>query len=74
MKLTKDECRILGAALRSSKYEINDRGIPGCMDKLEDLENRLDENSKDKRRQGRINSDWFSDCLRRFSERKVKTI
>lgn len=71
MKLTKDEARILGEVLRDGKYDINKSEVPiSIMDKFVDLENRLLEFGKDNRRTGRTSMDSFTDCLKRFANKK----
>jgi hypothetical protein len=66
MKLTKDESRILSAALQFAKFEFNHLPIGG-FDKLTELENRLEEFGKDQRRKGRKSQDDWSDLLKRYS-------
>lgn len=73
MKITKDEARILAAALREEKYAINHRSITHLFDKLEDLGGRLEQFSEDKRRNGRKSLNDFNDCLKRYAATK-KTI
>jgi len=81
MKLTKDEARILAAALRDAKYEINDEFKGSSTDEqnnlfnaLENLENRLLKFGADMRRTGRTSSNWFSDCVKRFIKTYIKSI
>tara|TARA_R110001599_G_scaffold332511_1_gene547957 strand:- start:8509 stop:8736 length:228 start_codon:yes stop_codon:yes gene_type:complete len=69
MRLTKDEARILSAALEIAKYEFNTLSL-GVFDKLCDLENRLEEFGKDQRRAGRTSQNDLSDCMRRFANSK----
>jgi len=67
MKLTKDEARILSVALEIGKFEF--RVLPsGAFDKLTDLEKRLNNFGKDKRRTGRTSHDDLEDCLKRFAK------
>lgn len=70
MKLTKDEARILSAAVGDFKFRSTQSGyVPeGLFNKLEDLENRLENLGKDKRRTGRTSQDDFNDLLKRFSK------
>jgi hypothetical protein len=70
MKLTKDESRILSAAVGDFKFRSTLSGhMPdGLFDKLEDLENRLEKFGKDKRRTGRTSQDDYDDLLKRFSK------
>lgn len=77
MHISKDEARILAAALSSAKYEIGDkvsRGTPELRKqafvKLEELEKKLDNFSEDKRRLGRTSRNEFSDLLKRFASEK----
>jgi len=77
MNISKDEARILAAALSSAKYEIVDN-VPArfpelrnqAYAKLEELENKLDNFSFDKRRVGRRTFNEFSDLLKRFASEK----
>lgn len=72
MKLTKDEARILGAMVREQKFEVNQyKVIPGLMDKLTHLEKRLIAFGEDSRRTGRTSQDSFTDCLERYTNKKV---
>lgn len=71
MKISKDEARILAAALHNFKFEVNDRHQPGVFDALKKLEEKLDFFGKDQRRTGRTSQDDWSDCLKRYG-RKVK--
>lgn len=66
MKLTKDEARILADALKMAKFEYTTLSFK-IFDKLSNLENRLDDFGKDKRRTGRTSQDDFNDCLKRFA-------
>jgi hypothetical protein len=69
MKLTKDEARILSAAIGDFKYRIVEETMRDlrCMDKLNDLEERLEEFGKDKRRTGRTSQNDWSDLIKRFA-------
>ncbi len=76
MKLTKDEARILSYFLYEYKYEFNDkrgRDIK-LFKKLGDLEFKLKEYSKDKRRTGRTSLNDFSDTLKRFVNKSPKKV
>lgn len=69
MKLTKDECRLLCAILDDGKYYFLDRkrNIPnGTFEVLQKLELKLDEASRDKRREGRTSQNDFSDLIKRL--------
>jgi len=69
MRLTKDEARILSAAIGDFKYRIVEETMRDlrCMDKLNDLEERLEEFGKDKRRTGRTSQNDWSDLIKRFA-------
>ncbi len=67
MRITKDEARILAAAMEMAKYDLNILAL-GVFDKLEQLEDRLNEFGKDKRRTGRTSMDDFHDCMKRFAK------
>ena len=69
MKLTKDEARILAAAIGDFKYRIVEETMRDlrCMDKLNELEDRLEEFGKDKRRTGRTSQNDWSDLIKRFA-------
>ncbi|MBE2188444.1 MAG: hypothetical protein IAE98_03170 [Candidatus Kapabacteria bacterium] len=72
MKITKDEAIILAQAIGEQKYEFNDslstdkaqRNL--SIGAFTDLEKRLSDYGKDKRRQGRTSKNHFSDILKRF--------
>jgi hypothetical protein len=67
MKLTKDESRILAILANEAKYNLNNRhSVPGLIDALTTLENKLFEAGKDQRRTGRTSLNDFTDCLKRF--------
>ncbi len=68
MKLTKDEARILSEVLSEGKYEmVKDYNNFNFMEKLEDLQNKLYEFGKDRRRTGRTSqNDWY-DLVTRFT-------
>lgn len=68
MKLTKDEARILADALRIAKFEYTTLSFK-VFDELSNLESRLDDFGKDKRRTGRTSQDDFNDCLKRFANK-----
>lgn len=69
MRLTKDEARILAAAIGDFKYKIVEDTLRDlrCMDKLNELEERLTEFGKDKRRTGRTSQDDWWDLIKRFT-------
>lgn len=69
MKLTKDEARILAAAIGDFKYRIVEETMRDLrlMDKLNELEDRLEEFGKDKRRTGRTSQNDWSDLIKRFA-------
>jgi hypothetical protein len=72
MKLSKDEARILAEAVRQQKYEmVKDafKKAPAIFKALKQLEDRLEEFGKDKRRQGRTSQNDWSDCLERYSNK-----
>ena len=73
MKLTKDEAAILCQALYEQKYELNERIVDyakslgiSSFSKFEDLEKKLSDFSRDKRRTGRKSLNSFNDILKRF--------
>jgi hypothetical protein len=72
MKLTKDEARILAVAIGDFKYTIAEETMRDlrCMDKLNELEDRLEEFGKDKRRTGRTSQNDWSDLIKRFASQK----
>lgn len=72
MRITKDEARILSAALEKSKYDMaqivsrtKDQAL-NAIEALETLEIKLESVGKDERRKGRKSQDHFSDVLKRF--------
>ena len=68
MKLTKDEARILASALNDFKFRLNDNhDIDGLFSKLENLEVKLENFGKDKRRTGRTSQNDWSDLMKRFA-------
>lgn len=69
MNISKDEARILAAAISDYKYEIIERkfGPLNLMDKLNALEAKLENFGKDKRRTGRTSQDDWSDLIKRFA-------
>jgi uncharacterized coiled-coil DUF342 family protein len=69
MKLTKDEARILAAAIEEYRYDITEdsRNIPNLMTKLEELTEKLSDYGKDQRRTGRTSQDYWTDMLKRFA-------
>jgi hypothetical protein len=73
MNITKDEARILAAALEIAKFEFSSLSF-GFFDSLSDLETRLEEYGKDKRRNGRASMDDFSDCIKRFAKSNRKKL
>lgn len=70
MNITKDESRILAAALGEFKYQTaskTDKTLASeAFRKLTSLEEKLEEFGKDKRRTGRTSQDDWSDLMRRF--------
>ena len=73
MKLTKDECGLLGAILDNGKYDFiqSSRKIPnGTLEVLYKLELKLDEASRDKRREGRTSQNDFSDLIKRLIKKQ----
>ena len=72
MRITKDEARILSAALESHKYDLaqlisrsKDEAI-NAIEALETLEIKLEAIGKDMRRKGRRTHDTLSEVLNRF--------
>jgi hypothetical protein len=73
MKLTKDECRLLGAILDNGKYDFIQslRKIPnGTFEVFRKLELKLDVASRDKRREGRTSQNDFSDLIKRMVKKQ----
>jgi hypothetical protein len=71
MKLTKDQARILAAALKVAKYDFSEscRSKEECLqtfNKLSELEDRLHGHGDDKRRKGRTSQNDWNDLLKRF--------
>lgn len=69
MNLTKDEARILSAAIYDFKYKViedTSRDLR-LFDKLTDLEEKLRYFGVDRRRIGRTSQDDWSDLLKRFT-------
>jgi hypothetical protein len=70
MKLTKDEARLLSVALNDFKFKCSgEYKIQGLFNSLEDLELRLENAGKDKRRLGRTSQNDWNDLLKRFNKR-----
>ena len=68
MKITKDESRILAAALNSFKWDLHETAyIDGLTSKINSLEMKLENFGKDKRRIGRTSQDDWSDLMKRFA-------
>jgi hypothetical protein len=69
MRLTKDEARILAAAIADYKYKIAEDSPmnSNLMDRLNDLELRLEKFGKDQRRTGRTSQNDWSDLIKRFA-------
>lgn len=71
MKLTKDEARILANALEDwwprDRYKDGNKG--DIFQALSNLEVRLEEFGKDKRRNGRTSMDNFTDLLKRYAKK-----
>ncbi|MCH8494032.1 MAG: hypothetical protein LAT57_00180 [Balneolales bacterium] len=68
MRLTKDEARILAEAMKIAKYEMLTLSY-SIYDQLTDLEEKLYEFGKDKRRTGRTSMDDWNDMMKRFVEK-----
>ncbi len=68
MRLTKDEARILAAAMEIAKFEFKWLPQNGGFTSLEALEEKLKIYGKDFRRQGRTSMDDFNDCLKRYAK------
>lgn len=77
MKITKDEARILAAALGDGKFIIlkdsylNREENKRCFDALEKLEAKLDLFGKDSRRLGRTSQNTLTDTFKRY-EKKIR--
>ena len=73
MNITKDEARILAAALEEAKYKLSkgyyDNERLSIITSLENLEWKLRYNSEDHRRKGRTSRDDWHDMMRRFSRK-----
>jgi len=68
MRLTKDEAKILAAALNDFKYRLSDENnINGLFDSLETLELKFLKFGKNKRRNGKTSQDDFLHLVKRFS-------
>jgi hypothetical protein len=75
MKITKDEARILCAALEESQFELcrhTSKDRKNAALALEKLLNRLSIDYKDKRRMGRTSMDDFTDCMDRFVAKELQ--
>jgi hypothetical protein len=69
MKISKDEARILAAALHAFKFEVQyARDNKLIFESMEKLEMRLDQFGKDKRRTGRTSQNGWGDLLKRYSK------
>ncbi len=66
--MTKDESRILAQCVEIAKFEFHHLP-PGGFDKLTDLQKKLENFGKDKRRTGRTSLDNFSDVMKRFTKK-----
>ena len=68
IRLTKDEARILSGAVCTAKYEmLEGRKNPlTYLEKLTELENKLDLYGNDKRRNGRGTFNDWGDLVERF--------
>jgi hypothetical protein len=67
MNITKDEARILSSALSNFKYDLKEtQNIQNLFDKLTQLEEKLENYAKDKRRTGRTSQDSWTDLLKRI--------
>lgn len=70
MKLTKDECMIIAAAVNDWKFIITyDYSDPHFFDKLEELQLKLENAGEDNRRKGRKSLNDFNDIVKRFSKK-----
>lgn len=77
MRLNKDEALILWKAIKEQKYELNERvkdyatkNRISSMKAFESLEKKLDNFSRDKRREGRTSMNSFDDGIKRFVVRE----
>lgn len=68
MNITKDEARILHAALEDSMYEIahNTPNPKDTIEALDKLSAKLHDGCNDTRRTGRTSMNSFQDCLKRI--------
>lgn len=75
MRITKDEAIILSHCLSAMKYNLADRhnDLPLIFYALLYLEQRLDAECADKRRQGRTSQNDFRDILLRFIKTAEET-
>ena len=78
MNITKDEASILAIALDKAKYDICEKFSSSkeeslsSINSLNELQDRLEVNSKDFRRIGRKSNDDFHDMMRRFIKNSAK--
>lgn len=77
MRITKDEARILAYGLCEVKHEIVEglhydekKDALAAINKLQELEDKLDCFSKDRRRSGRRTQNGFYDTIRRYIKSK----
>jgi hypothetical protein len=72
MRITKDEARILGAALEGQKFDLaalisrSKEETMNALEGLETLEIKLEYIGKDERRKGKKSQDGIRDVLKRF--------
>lgn len=74
MNITKDEARILCAALENSRYELchhTTKGSNKAGHALENLLDRLSVAHRDNRRNGRTSMNSFVDCMDRFVTKEL---
>lgn len=70
MKLTKDECIIMAAAINDWKFRIADEYIESpFFNKLEELQLKLENAGEDNRRKGRKSLNDFNDIVKRFCKK-----
>ena len=70
MKITKDECRILAAAVNDWKFRIAyDYSELPFFEKLEELELKLENAGEDNRRKGRNSFNDFYDLVKRYCKK-----
>jgi hypothetical protein len=75
MNITKDEARILCAALEDSRYELckhTSKGSNNAAHALNKLLIRLKDGHKDNRRNGRTSMNSFINCMDRFVAKELR--